>query len=137
MKKYIYILLSVVLFSSCGLLKQQPTNTIIQHDTTTVYQNNTVFQHDSVYVYKDRYIYTKGDTVYVTETSFKDRWKIKEVHDTVYVEKSKDNQEQSTITEYVEKELTWFQKLFMALGKILSIVTLLYITYKVVRRKLL
>ena len=137
MRRFIYIIVSLLLLSSCGLLKNQPTNTIVQHDTTTVYQNNTVFQHDSVYVYKDRYIYTKGDTVYVTETSFKDRWKIKEVHDTTYIEKSKDSQEQTVVTEYVEKELTWFQKLFMALGKILSIIALLYIIYKVIRRKLL
>jgi len=137
MRRFIYIIVFLLLLSSCGLLKNQPTNTIVQHDTTTVYQNNTVFQHDSVYVYKDRYIYTKGDTVYVTETSFKDRWKIKEVHDTTYIEKSKDSQEQTVVTEYVEKELTWFQKLFMALGKILSIAALLYIIYKVIRRKLL
>lgn len=137
MKRFLYIVLLLVLCTSCGLLKHQPTNTTIQHDTTTIYQNNTVFQHDSIYVYKDKYIYTKGDTVYVTETMFKDRWKIKEVHDTTYIEKSKDNEEQTTITEYVEKELTWFQKLFITLGKILSGALVLFILYKLLKHKVL
>lgn len=137
MKRFIYILVIIVLCSSCGMLKHQPTNTIVQHDTTVVYKNNNVYQHDSIYVYKDKVIHTKGDTVYVTETLFKDRWKVKEVHDTTYIEKSKDNEEQTTITEYVEKELTWFQKLFIALGKILSIALILFILYKILKSKLI
>ena len=129
------ILLSL-LITSCGTLHRVPQKEVI-HDTLTVYKNNTVHQKDSIYFWRDRFIYTKGDTVYVTETSFKDRWKIKEVHDTTYIEKSKDNEEQTTITEYVEKELTWFQKLFITLGKILSGALVLFILYKLLKHKVL
>ena len=73
--------------TSCGVLKPKYI-TQVQHDTTTLYKNNTVFQHDSIYVYKDRITFTKGDTVYVNSIEYKDRFKIKTVHDTTVKEVS-------------------------------------------------
>lgn len=96
---------------SCGTVKYVPQ---IQHDTTVVYKNNNIYQHDSIYVYKDKNIYMKGDTVFVNTVEFKDRWKIKEVHDTSYVDKVKTE----IVTEYVEKELTKAQKNLIWLGKL-------------------
>lgn len=126
--RYIIVLIILASLCSCGQVKYV---TQVQHDTTTVYQNNTIYQHDSIYVYKDRYIHVKGDTVYVTETLFKDRWKIKEVHDTVFKEKIKEVEKETPI--YIEKKLNWFQKLFLVLGKILSAGLILFIIYKLLK----
>lgn len=121
MKRLLYILAAVLLVSSCDILKRVPQKEI-QHDTLTVYKNNTVYERDSIYFWRDRLVYTKGDTVYSETTVYKDRWKEKAVHDTLYVEKSHESETQEPV--YVEKELTKFQKLMLSFGKIFSILLL-------------
>lgn len=110
--KKLFLLLFLLLFCSCGILKKVP-QVQIQHDTTVVHHTNTVHEKDSVYFWRDRFIYTKGDTVYNTITEYKYRDRIKEVHDTLY----KDKVKIETKTEFVEKELTKTQKRLIALGK--------------------
>ena len=73
-----------------------------RHDTTFVNHRDSIFFRDSIYVKE----YMKGDTVFVEKFKdryiYKDRWRdsisIKEVHDTMTVERK------------VEKELTFGQK---------------------------
>ena len=114
------ILLSL-LITSCGTLHRVPQKEVI-HDTLTVYKNNTVHQKDSIYFWRDRFIYTKGDTVYSETTVYKDRWREKEIHDTLYIEKSHDSETQEPV--YIEKELTKTQKTFLSLGKIFLVILL-------------
>ena len=121
MKRLLYILVAVLLVSSCDILKRVPQKEI-QHDTLTVYKNNTVYERDSIYLWRDRLVYTKGDTVYSETTVYKDRWKEKTVHDTLYVDKSVSSDVEKPV--YVEKELTKVQKLLLSLGKIFSILLL-------------
>jgi len=121
MKKLLYIVLTLVVISSCDILKRVPQKEI-QHDTLTVYKNNTVYERDSIYFWRDRLVYTKGDTVYSETTVYKDRWKEKAVHDTLYVDRSVVNDVEKPV--YVEKELTKVQKLLLSLGKIFSILLL-------------
>lgn len=121
MKKLLYIVLTLVIVSSCDILKRVPQKEI-QHDTLTVYKNNTVYERDSIYFWRDRLVYTKGDTVYSETTVYKDRWKEKAVHDTLYVDRSVVNDVEKPV--YVEKELTKVQKLLLSLGKIFSILLL-------------
>lgn len=121
MKGLLYILTAVLLVSSCDILKKVPQKEI-QHDTLTVYKNNTVYERDSIYLWRDRLVYTKGDTVYSETTVYKDRWKEKTVHDTLYVDKSVSSDVEKPV--YVEKELTKVQKLLLSLGKIFSILLL-------------
>ena len=121
MKRLLYILAVVLLVSSCDILKRVPQKEI-QHDTLTVYKNNTVYERDSIYFWRDRLVYTKGDTVYSETTVYKDRWKEKAVHDTLYVDRSVVNDIENPV--YVEKELTKVQKLLLSLGKIFSILLL-------------
>lgn len=132
MKNRIFVVLILLLIlSSCAETKYV---TQVQHDTTTVYRNTNTIQYDSIYVYKDRNIYIKGDTVYTTITEYKDRWKIKEVHDTLY--KDKEVYVDKEVPVYIEKELNVLQKLFIALGKILSIVVIGYVAYKLIKSRL-
>ena len=127
-----YILLLLVLLCSCGILKKVP-QVQIQHDTTVVHHTNTVHEKDSVYFWRDRFIYTKGDTVYNTITEYKYRDRIKEVHDTLY----KDKVKIETKVEYVEKNLTKWQKMLQGLGYaffVLAIGLLIYLGYKLYKR---
>lgn len=130
MKRYLYFLLLVLLVSSCGVFKQKYLIQT-QHDTLTVYQNINTTLYDSVYVYKDRNIYIKGDTVYTTVVEYKDRWKIKEVHDTLYKDKAVFVDRDVPIE--VEKKLSWSQKMFLAFGKIFSVLLLIGIGYLVAK----
>lgn len=128
--KRIIIIILLVLVCSCN----PKVITQIQRDTTYLYKTNTEYLHDSVTVFKDRIVKEKGDTVYVKETIYKDRWRYKEKTDTLYLEKIKEVEKE--VTKEVEKPLTWFRKLFISLGKILSIITVLYIIYLIVYKKL-
>ena len=40
---------------------------------------DTIYQHDSIFIRE----YLRGDTVYLTRTEWRDRWRIHEVHDTI------------------------------------------------------
>ena len=40
---------------------------------------DTIYRHDSVFIHER----VKGDTVYLTRTEWRDRWRIREVHDTI------------------------------------------------------
>lgn len=130
--KKLFLLLFLLLFCSCGILKKVP-QVQIQHDTTVVHHTNTVHEKDSVYFWRDRFIYTKGDTVYNTITEYKYRDRIKEVHDTLY----KDKVKIETKVEYVEKNLTKWQKMLQGLGYaffVLAIGLLIYLGYKLYKR---
>lgn len=128
------ILLSFLLFflTACGVHKNIPQ--VVQRDTTYIHHTNTEYVHDSVTVFKDRIIREKGDTVYITETLYKDRWRDRYKTDTLYKDRIKEVEKE--VIKEVEKPLSFFQKLFITLGKVLSIVALLYGAYLLLKTKL-
>ena len=128
------ILLTILLCTSCGILKQKYV-TQIQHDTTTVYQNNTTYLHDSIYVWRDHTIYEKGDTVYDKVIEYKDRYKIKEVHDTLYKDRIK--YEYKEVPVEVEKPLTGIQKTLITFGKVFIFALLALLGYFGVKKFIL
>lgn len=124
------LLIFLIFLTSCSILHRVPQKEYI-HDTTTVYQNNNIYIHDSVYVWRDHIIREKGDTVYDKTVEYKDRWRLKEVHDTLYKDKIK--YEYKEIPIEVEKSLTRMQKVLLSLGKIflgLALVVLGYYGFK-------
>ena len=116
----------LLLLSSCDILYRTPQKEYI-HDTTTVYQNNTTYLHDSIYVWRDHIIYEKGDTVYNKTIEYKDRWRIKEVHDTLYKDKVK--YEYKEVPVEVEKPLTGIQKILVTFGKVFIFALLALLGY--------
>lgn len=130
----LYLLILIMLCTSCGVLKTKYI-TQVQHDTLTVYQNTNTVQHDSIYVFKDRNTFIKGDTVYTTITEYKDRWKFKEVHDTVFKEKSVFVDKEVPVE--VVKPLTGIQKFFINFGKLFCAILLIglgYLGFKVFKK---
>lgn len=126
MKKGILAIL-VLALCSCGILKHRaPT---IQRDTIYIAKTDVQTQKDSIYVYKDRIVKEKGDTVYIKEYLYKyrDRWRDREVHDTLYREKIK------TETKEVEKRLTKSQNFFLNFGKTMLLLVLLLLGYGIYR----
>ena len=58
-----------------------------------VYSIDTIYQHDSIYIREIQ----RGDTIYLTRTEWRDRWRTHLVHDTIH------NTEYVTNTEYVDR----------------------------------
>ena len=54
---------------------------------------DTIYQHDSIYIREIQ----RGDTIYLTRTEWRDRWRTHLVHDTIH------NTEYVTNTEYVDR----------------------------------
>ena len=86
----------------------------------------TKVQRDSVYIEKEKhdsvYIHQKGDTVLIEKwhTEWRDRWRDREKHDTLYISKRDTIRQTITKTDVIrkEKELTWGQKIRLSLGNI-------------------
>jgi hypothetical protein len=91
------ILLSAL--PSCKSLEsvESVTSKVESHDSTAlvnmVYSIDTIYQHDSIYIREIRL----GDTIYLTRTEWRDRWRIREVHDTIH------NTEYVTKIEYQDR----------------------------------
>lgn len=117
--KLLILTLLALLCTSCGVLRPRYI-TQVQHDTTIINKTNNVFQYDSIYVFKDKVIKEKGDTVYITTTEYRYKWKIKEVHDTLYKDRIK--YEEKEVPVEIEKPLTWIQKTLIIFGKLFFII---------------
>lgn len=119
MKKLWFILL-IFMISCRTVYVDRPIETIV-HDTLKVVQEKTdsIFVKDSIFVYKN------GDTVLIYK--YRDRYKDRYIHDTVY----KHSSDSVAYPVYVEKKVEveyvpWYMKLLSFLGLLL----LLYFGYK-------
>jgi hypothetical protein len=122
------VLVALSLLASCTTTKYVEVERVM-YDTTyvTKWQKDSVWLHDSVLV-KDR-----GDTVLIEKwhTEWRDRLRVdtlyKATHDTI--------PQPYPVTEYVEKELSWWQQLRLWLGNVLLAVLAGAAVYGVIRIK--
>ena len=99
---------------------------VVRTDTLIVQK----VQRDSVYIEKERhdsvYIHQKGDTVLVEKwhTEWRDLWRDRVVHDSVYIAKHDTISQTITKTEVKEKEkkLSWWEKVRISLGNVFLLV---------------
>ena len=125
MKNLVFTIVTILALSSCKTT-EVVTVEKVKADTTyiTKVQRDSIWQHDSVFVKE------KGDSVLI------ERWHTKyiekEVHDTTYVAKHDSVPVPYPVTKYVEKQLSWWQKLLMWFGGIsgLLVIVILYIKLK-------
>lgn len=91
-----------------------------------VHSVDTIFCHDSIFVRE----VLKGDTVYLTRVEWRDRWRVREVHDTIH-----DTQYVERIIEHPPR--TYTPKFYKWSTAILWIGIIAYIAYLFLRNKIL
>ena len=98
MKKISFILIILTLVScKSASCVESVTSKVESHDSTAlvnmVYSIDTIYQHDSIYIREIQ----RGDTIYLTRTEWRDRWRTHLVHDTIH------NTEYVTKIEYQDR----------------------------------
>lgn len=97
----------------CGCTTTRYVPVVEKHvDTTYI----TKWQHDSIHVHDSTLVWQKGDTVLVEKWHTK--YVEKQVHDTTYISKKDTVPQPYPVPEYVEKELSWWQRFRMNAGGI-------------------
>ena len=71
------IILSVL--PSCKSLKPSIASSATNTASAAIYTHDTVGLHDSIFIRE----VMRGDTVYLTRTEYRDRWRTRLVHDTI------------------------------------------------------
>ena len=69
----------VVVMSSCRCVSSVTSN-VESQDVQVLRFVDTIYQHDSIFIRE----IVRGDTVYLTRTEWRDRWRTQLVHDTVH-----------------------------------------------------
>ena len=79
MKRILFVF--IIFLASCRSVSSVESlkSNVESQDVQTFISIDTVLQHDSIYVYER----TKGDTVYLTRTEWRERWRTQIVHDTI------------------------------------------------------
>lgn len=110
----IVLLVLLLLMSGCATTKYVP---VIEQKTDTLIQIKV--QHDSIHVHDSTSVIQNGDTVLI------ERWHTqlvkKEVHDTTYISKTDTVPKPYPVPEYVEKQLTWWQRTRMYAGDVMLV----------------
>lgn len=124
LKRILIIIITISFFvflltiQGCRTVEYVPVHT---NDTIIVnnYIRDSIKEKDSVYVYHNQ------DTVYIyrEKLAYKDRL----VHDTIIHSKYIEKPVEVIKTQYIEKEMKWWQKSLMALGCLLILLIVIKI----------
>jgi hypothetical protein len=122
----IAVLIALSLLSSCTTTKYVEVERV-RVDTAyiTKWQKDSVWLHDSIHVKE------KGDTVLIEKWHTK--YVEKQVHDTTYVATHDTIPAPFPQTEYVEKELSWWQRTQMYAGDVMLVCLLALLGYGIIR----
>ena len=108
----VVFIFAILLFcSSCTTTRYIP---VIEKETDTLIQTKVI--HDSIYVNDSTVITEKGDTVLIEKWHTK--YVQKEVHDTTYISRTDSVPTPYPVPEYIEKDLTWWERMRMNVGGI-------------------
>lgn len=126
--KRIILIVTIILFSSCGSTKivEVPVEVV-----KTQYINN--IQHDSVYINTSNEISSRNDTIFQTMIQYK--YKYKYLKDTICIRDTIPKIVTVEKIEYINK-LTQTQKVFYWIGIIVSIILIPIVFYKIKQIKL-
>ena len=110
----LFLTTAVLIFGSCTTTRYV---TVPEVHTDTLIQNtvlkDSVFLHDSIYHME------KGDTILIEKWHTKYRERL--VHDTLYQHRIDTIAKPYPVPEYVEKKLSWWQRLRLHLGNIMLV----------------
>ena len=110
----LFLTTAVLILGSCTTTRyvtvpEIHTDTLIQNTV----QKDSVFLHDSIYQKE------KGDTILIEKWHTKYRERL--VHDTLYQHRVDTIAKPYPVPEYVEKKLSWWQRLRLHLGNIMLV----------------
>ena len=114
---------------SCKSVESLPQITRMdtdKHESHVLQRVDTIYLHDSVYVRE----VMRGDTVYLTRTEWRDRWRTRLVHDTVRHTEYVDRVVEKPPERYVPKFHKWCTGLFW----VIVVGVILYYVLKIVIR---
>lgn len=120
------VLIALSLLSSCTTTKYIEVEKV-RTDTTYI----TKWQRDSIYLKDSTHVSEKGGTVRIEHwhTEWRDRWN----RDTVYQATHDTIPQPYPVPEYVEKELSWWQRTQMYAGDVMLVVLLVLLGYGLFR----
>ena len=105
----------IILLVSVSCKSVEPSLYTLHRDSVayTIHQTiDTIVMRDSVYVRE----VMRGDTVYLTRTEWRDRWRTRVVHDTVRHTEYVDRVVEKPPERYVPKFYRWCTGLLFAIG---------------------
>lgn len=129
MKKIILLLLSTVLVFSC----KTKYVTVPEYHQVFVEKHDTLLHRDSIFEKDSVFVIQNGDTVTITRTKilYKDRWRERIIYrDSIRVDSIR-------VPYPVEKEIPFWQRGWLKIGKVLGIVCILIIMVSFLRKWLL
>lgn len=108
------LLMGVLLLAGCKTRTVVMSVTEVRTDTTyiTREQRDSIWLHDSIHVAEKQ----KGDTVFVEVERWHKKYIERNTHDTIFVSTHDSIPVPYPVPEYVEKELSWWQRMRLALG---------------------
>ena len=124
----VLILGLLVLWALCSCTKTEYI-TVEKVRTDTLWQNHT--KHDSIWVHDSIHVTDKGDTVRIEKWHTK--YVEKEKHDTVYKARVDSVPVPYTVTQYVEKPRSKFEKGLMGVGILSLMAIIVFIAWKIKR----
>lgn len=125
----VLLILAVIILTCCKTTERVeyvPVETV-----KTEYKDRIVETYDSVHITDSVYVAVKGDTILVYK--YRDRWKLKLVHDTAYVNRT----DSIRIPYPVEKKLSkWEQFKVDYCGYLMMVILAAfgYIIFRIIRR---
>ena len=111
---FLFLLAAVLIFGSCTTTKYV---TVPEVHTDTVRITN--HQMDSIWLHDSIYHMVRNDTILIERWHTK--YKEKMVYDTTYISKVDTIAKPYPVPEYVEKKLSWWQRLRLHLGNIMLV----------------
>lgn len=107
------------LVSSCAVKERVVTVERVRTDTLRETRNirDSIYLHDSVFVKQ----YERGETVFVEKEKWHTRYQDRLLVDTIYESRTDSVPVPYEVTEFVEYNLTWWQKTRMYAGDVLMV----------------
>lgn len=103
---------------------EKVTHDTLWHEKT---ERDSIYLHDSIFVNQ----FVKGDTIFQVKDRWHTEYRDKYIHDTISIAKVDSIPVPYEVQVEVEKKLSWWQKLLMALGGIFSVAVLTIIGLKI------
>ena len=128
MKKLLLFSL-VLLLCACKTHEKIVTVEKVTHDTLwhEKMERDSIYLHDSIFVNQ----FAKGDTIFQVKDRWHTEYRDKYIHDTISIAKVDSVPVPYEVQVEVEKVLSWWQKVLMALGGIFSVSVLTIVGLKI------